>query len=130
MRPISKKMRFVTARWSGFPNFTKAIRTITLRFILARETEKITRKLQDEIIPEMIKLGPKISQKINLKDINPELLGNEMNPEWQNMLSNSSLGKKMVHAIHDRAFRFWQSVEQESNGKGHARFHDSCGIHV
>lgn len=43
----------------------------------------------------MIKLGPKISQKINLKDINPELLGNEMNPEWQNMLSNSSLGKKM-----------------------------------
>ena len=79
----------------GFPNFTKAIRTITLRFILARETEKITRKLQDEIIPEMIKLGPKISQKINLKDINPELLGNEMNPEWQNMLSNSSLGKKM-----------------------------------
>ena len=51
----------------GFPNFTKAIRTITLRFILARETEKITRKLQDEIIPEMIKLGPKISQKINLK---------------------------------------------------------------
>ena len=42
----------------------------------------------------MIKLGPKISQKINLKDINPELLGNEMNPEWQNMLSNSSLGKK------------------------------------
>ena len=74
----------------------KAIRTITLRFIVARETEKITHEaLQDEIIPEMIKLGPKISQKINLKDINPELLGNEMNPEWQNMLSNSSLGKKM-----------------------------------
>ena len=77
------------------PGFIKTIRTIILRFILARETEKITRKLQDEIIPEMIKLGPKISQKINLKDINPELLGNEMNPEWQNMLSNSSLGKKM-----------------------------------
>ena len=32
--------------------------------------------------------------------------------------------------VHDRAFRFWQSVEQESNGKGYARFHDSCGIHV
>ncbi|WP_165154062.1 lipopolysaccharide assembly protein LapB [Parabacteroides sp. ZJ-118] len=79
----------------GFPNFTKAIRTITLRFILARETEKITRKLQDEIIPEMIKLGPKISQKINLKDINPELLGDEMNPDWQDMLSNRSLGKKI-----------------------------------
>ena len=74
------------------PNLTKAIRTIILRFILARETEKITRKLQDEIIPEMMKLSPKISKKINLKDFNPEQLGDEMNPEWQEM---SSLGKKM-----------------------------------
>lgn len=79
----------------GFPGFTKALRTITLRFILARETEKITRKLQDEIIPEMMKLSPKMSQKINLKDISPEQLGDEMNPEWQEMVSNSSLGKKM-----------------------------------
>ena len=39
------------------PGFTKVIRTIILRFILARETEKITRKLQDEIIPEMMKLA-------------------------------------------------------------------------
>lgn len=78
-----------------FPTFTKAIRTITQRFILARETEKISRKLQDEIIPEMMKLSPKISNKINLKDFTPEQLGSEMNPEWQDMLSNSTLGKKM-----------------------------------
>ena len=77
------------------PGFTQAIRTITLRFILARETEKITRKLQDEIIPEMMKLSPKISNKINLKDISPELLGNEMNPEWENVFADSALGKKM-----------------------------------
>lgn len=77
------------------PGFSKTIRTITLRFILARETEKITRKLQDEIIPEMMKLNPKISKKINLKDFNPEQLGDEMNPEWKNMLSDSKIGKKM-----------------------------------
>lgn len=77
------------------PDFTKAIRTITLRFILARETEKITKKLQDEIIPEMMKLSPKISNKINLKDFSPEQLGDEMNPEWENLFSDSALGKKM-----------------------------------
>lgn len=80
---------------SEAPGFTKAIRTITLRFILARETEKITRKLQNEIIPEMMKLSPKISNKINLKDITPEQLGEEMNPEWENIFADSSLGKKM-----------------------------------
>lgn len=77
------------------PGFTKAIQTIILRFILARETEKINRQLQDEIIPEMIKLGPKISEKINLKDITPEQIGEGMNPEWENIWTDSSFGKKM-----------------------------------
>ncbi|MDH6306073.1 tetratricopeptide (TPR) repeat protein [Parabacteroides sp. PF5-5] len=77
------------------PGFTNAILTITLRFILARETEKISRKLQDEIIPEMIKLSPKISKKINLSDFSPEHLGDEMNPDWQDLFADSALGKKM-----------------------------------
>ncbi|MCD7850504.1 MAG: tetratricopeptide repeat protein [Parabacteroides sp.] len=78
------------------PGFTKALRTITLRFILARETEKITRKIQDEIIPEMMKLSPKVSNKINLKDLTPEdMTSEEMNPEWESFFSDSNLGKKM-----------------------------------
>lgn len=77
------------------PGFTRSVRSITLRFILARETEKITRKLQDEIIPEMMKMSPKLSSKINLKEISPEQLGEEMNPEWENFFSDGSLGKKI-----------------------------------
>jgi hypothetical protein len=76
------------------PGFTQTLRTITLRFILARETEKITRKLQDEIIPEMIKLSPKFNKKINLSDFNPEL-PDEKNPEWKDIFADSSLGKKL-----------------------------------
>ncbi len=76
------------------PGFTHAIRTIILRFILSRETEKITRRLQEEIIPEMIKLSPKINKKINLKDFT-ELPGEDMNPEWQELIGDSQLGKKM-----------------------------------
>ena len=73
------------------PDLTKSIRTIILRFILARETEKIAGKLQEEIIQEIIKSGPKFG-----KEITPDLLGGEMNPEWQEKLANSSLGKKMI----------------------------------
>lgn len=90
---IEQRLEALSEHFNGFNN---ALRTITLRFISARETEKITRKLQDEILPEMMKLGPKLSQKINLKDINPDMLGDGMNPEWQDMISNSSLGKKMM----------------------------------
>jgi len=79
----------------GNPGFTHALLTITLRFILARETEKITRKLQEEIIPEMMKLSNKIGNKINLKDFSTEHMGEEMNPEWEELLSKGDLGKKM-----------------------------------
>ncbi|MCC8154254.1 MAG: tetratricopeptide repeat protein [Tannerellaceae bacterium] len=78
------------------PGFTNDLKTIILRFILSRETEKITRRLQEEIIPEMMKLGPKLNKKMNLSDFNPDQLGDEMNPEWQNMLADSSLEKKMM----------------------------------
>lgn len=79
----------------GNPGFTSAIRTITLRFILSRETEKITRKLQEEIIPEMIKLSSKVGNKINLKDFTAEPMSEEMNPEWEELMGDSALGDKM-----------------------------------
>lgn len=75
--------------------FVKIVRTITLRFILARETEKITRKLQDEIIPEMIKLNARINKKTDFTNINPEQLTEGMNPEWMDMLEGSGISKKI-----------------------------------
>ena len=43
------------------PDFKRLLLTIILRFILARETEKISHKLQEEIIPEMMRLRPQIN---------------------------------------------------------------------
>ncbi|MDR1258507.1 MAG: tetratricopeptide repeat protein [Tannerellaceae bacterium] len=77
------------------PNFTRTLRAITLRFILARETEKITRKLHDEIIPEVMKLNPGINKKTRPGDFNPEAPQEDRNPEWHEILANSSLGKKV-----------------------------------
>jgi hypothetical protein len=41
------------------PGFQSILKEIVLRFILSRETEKVTHKLQSEIIPEMIKRNPR-----------------------------------------------------------------------
>lgn len=81
----------------GNPGLSSAIQMITLRFILARETEKITRKLQEEIIPEMMKLSTKVGKKINLKDFSAEnMTDEEMNPEWEALIGqDTELGKKM-----------------------------------
>ncbi|MDR1098506.1 MAG: tetratricopeptide repeat protein [Tannerella sp.] len=73
------------------PEFGKIINLIILRFILSRETEKISNKLRDEIIPEMMKLNPKFNPRTPFPE-NPE---EEMNPEWMETLSEGKLGKQI-----------------------------------
>ena len=75
------------------PDFNRILTIIVLRFILSRETEKVTHKLQDEILPEMMKYANK-SQRFIMTDFS-ELTGDDMNPEWEEMLSDSNLSKKI-----------------------------------
>ena len=76
-------------------DFRKIVYLIILRFILSRETEKISNKIKEEIIPEMMKLNPKFNPNMQLKDFSPESFENEMNPEWMEKFSNTTLGKKI-----------------------------------
>ena len=78
---------------SETPDFIRVLTTIILRFILSRETEKVTHKLQEEIFPEMMKFAHK-SQGVILTDLT-ELSDEEMNPEWKDIMSNSNLAKKI-----------------------------------
>ena len=76
-------------------DFKTIVRLIILRFIISRETEKISNKVKDEIIPEMMKLNPKLNPNLSIKDLHKENIDFDMNPEWMEKLSDSSLGKKI-----------------------------------
>jgi hypothetical protein len=75
--------------------FRKNVRDILLQFILSRETEKITKKIQEEIIPEMMKISPKLRNKIKLDDLMGETGTEDKNPEWVNIIDQSELGDKL-----------------------------------
>lgn len=66
-------------------NFEKSI----LQFIRSKETEKIQRKLQDEIIPEMIKLSPNLRNKLSIESLLGEGLSEDKNPEWKEILKDA-----------------------------------------
>ena len=66
-------------------NFEKSI----LQFIRSKETEEIQRKLQDEIIPEMIKLSPNLRNKLSIESLLVEGLSEDKNPEWQEILKDA-----------------------------------------
>ena len=96
-------------RWNYYPeckqqleslsedlHFRKSVLTIVKQLIRSRETEKISKKLTEEIIPEMMKFNSLAGKKLNMD----ELMGmtddfSEKNPEWKKELENSGLADKL-----------------------------------
>lgn len=68
----------------------KEIETIIIQIIRSRETEKISKKLREEIIPEMVKLRPKLEDKLDLDKLVPEDFSEEKNPDWKVVFEDSN----------------------------------------
>ena len=69
--------------------FKEHCRIIVLQIIKSRETENLSRKLQDEILPQVARLRPMIEEKLDLDDILPKDKNEEKNPDWAEMFSDS-----------------------------------------
>lgn len=102
-------MQMYDVRWSIYPelqnqldiisenqDFRKAVRRVVIQLIRSRETEQISKKIREEILPEMMKFNNLAGRKLNME----ELMGgdsdfSEKNPEWQKELEESGLGRKL-----------------------------------
>ncbi len=69
--------------------FREHCRIIVLQIIRSRETESLGRKLQDEILPHVAKLKPRIEEKLDLDNILPTEKNEEKNPDWSEVFSDS-----------------------------------------
>jgi len=69
--------------------FREHCRMIVLQIIRSRETESLSRKLQDEILPQVARLRPRIEDKLDLDNILPKDKNEEKNPDWAEMFSDS-----------------------------------------
>lgn len=95
-------------RWSLYPGiksrlqlfaedkvFSRRFMTAVTGYIQAHETEKITRRLTEEILPEMMKLSPMIGKKIRFDEWMGESGLDEKNPEWQKLLEEVGMNDKL-----------------------------------
>ncbi len=76
-------------------NFTKNMLSAIRQFILSKQTEKITKKINEELLPEMIKISPVLNKKIKLEDLMTDAGAEDKNPEWQNILEKAGLTDKL-----------------------------------
>lgn len=80
---------------SDDPLFNRRFLAAIIGFIQAHETEKITKRLTEEILPEMMKLSPFIGKKINLEEWMGESGIEEKNPDWQKVVEESGFSDRL-----------------------------------
>lgn len=72
------------------------LRDAFLELVRARDTERITRTMQEEVVPEMMKLRPEITKRFtNPDNPNTDITDLDINPEWQEVLEKSGIADKM-----------------------------------
>ena len=103
---------FVLAKYNRFLPFYPSVRNrlvlladdnhtvenflnIIILIIGTAETEKISKKMQEEILPEMMKISPLLKDKMDTDSLlNADEWGEE-NPAWQEILEQSSVSDKL-----------------------------------
>lgn len=76
------------------PGWNNDVKMVLLQLVRTTDTERVNRKMQDELLPEMIKLRPDLYK--SLGDNNEvDMMSLDENPEWQDMLEKSGIADKM-----------------------------------
>lgn len=75
------------------PDFSKQVNRVYIQLLRSQETEKIDKKMREEIIPEM-KRNPRIgnANKIGFDETEDS---DDLNPEWENWIDKSGITDKL-----------------------------------
>lgn len=76
------------------PSFGEDVARIYRQMLLCQETEKIDKKMREEIIPEMLKnVSSMKNMRFGFEENDEE--NNDKNPDWENAFEQSALGDKL-----------------------------------
>jgi tetratricopeptide (TPR) repeat protein len=65
------------------------LQTVVIQLMRTRETEKLARKLTDEILPEVARIHPNIRNRLDLDNIIGEKFMEGKNPDWEDIFLDS-----------------------------------------
>lgn len=85
----------IMATWGDSITVYRDLREVVINIIRARDTERISDKMKNEVIPGLMKLRPEIMKRFG--DIQNEMTAGvfDENPEWEELLDRSGLTDKM-----------------------------------
>lgn len=71
------------------------IRNIIFLIIGTNDTDRISKKMQEEILPEMMKISPLLKDRMENENLLKSEDWDEENPEWQDILEESGIADKL-----------------------------------
>ena len=81
--------------WNDSIIIYRQLREVIMNLIRAHDTQRISSKMQNEVLPELMKLRPEIIKKLGKISEASDLESLEANPEWEEIISRSGLGDKL-----------------------------------
>lgn len=75
--------------------FVADVKSVLYLLIRSKKTEQITKKIEDELMPRLMKIYPKVFKKFKSGSATIDMSDLEGNPEWQEMMDESGLSKKI-----------------------------------
>ncbi len=70
-------------------DFMLNLQYVMIQLVKTKDTEKISKKLNDEILPEVAKYKSKIEDRLKLDNI-IDSMGDDKNPDWEKVFGDSS----------------------------------------
>jgi tetratricopeptide (TPR) repeat protein len=67
----------------------KQTEAIIIQIFKSKDTERIIKKWDEEILPEMMKMQPLIEKKLDLENIVPDKFFEDKNPDWEKVFEDS-----------------------------------------
>lgn len=94
-RRLPSKLAARLSLLADHPDVDQDMRLTMMELTRTRDTERINRKMRDEVMPGMMKLQPEFRQRLNdmQEELDPDSLGD--NPDWQDMLEKSGMADRL-----------------------------------
>jgi len=70
-------------------NFEAESEKVIIQLLKSKETEKVTKKFHEEIVPEVLKIQPKIKEKLDLDKLISNEFIEDKNPDWGSFFDDS-----------------------------------------
>lgn len=89
------KLRARLQVWSDSIMLYPQVREVIMTIIRAHDTQRISSKMQNEVLPQLMKLRPEILKRLGKMTQASDLESLEANPEWEEIINKDGLGDKL-----------------------------------